>query len=291
MNARAIIEAESPKRALRQAAKQRIWPSEDYYINVIKDGERWEDGEFCPVGVRPDGSVFAFDGMYGVLADVGDAVNYRDNDPESEAASEHWMNVYEGGMFEAIRNGQISGTIDGIIGPRHWRLVYQSRDDRQSGMVWNPASVIPVEKGKAYGQPMVGEAENPKKALRRIRQRSDNEVFNVGWVEINVELSNGQRVRSRMPIGWIKWQDQVIVDLAVPGDPGLTKEQWLDVAQVVDYGLNEGANSADHHDFRDEDDGNPYMTRMYWKILGGQTNSELEYLALRHFFPEDFRDA
>lgn len=158
----ALAEAIDPKRALRQIRKAKVWPSDRYFIAIIRPHETWAEGEFCPVVVKPDGSCWPADGMYDLDNDVREAIHYHEGNPRSEAEMEKWMNHYEGTMLREIQAGKTSGIISGIIGPRSWRLVYLER----AASVRN---AIPVEPGKQYGPALQQEAIDPKRILRSLR--------------------------------------------------------------------------------------------------------------------------
>lgn len=125
MKARVLLD-NTVKRTLQQALQKlkaaRIPPSEDYYINIKKAGETWNDGEFCPIGVDEHGGTTQFDGMYDLANDAAIATGY--DGTANEEAYTAVMDAYEGKMHEDIRAGRTWGLIGGKIGIRAWRLVY-----------------------------------------------------------------------------------------------------------------------------------------------------------------------
>jgi hypothetical protein len=164
MNALQIIEAEDPKRVLRSItqseyprfnmdmSKPRIWPSNNYYINLAAPEEEWSEGEFCPILIRHDGSGEAMDGMYGLSQDVSAAVG-NIGGQGAEDAYVAGMDQYEAPLWAAIEKGITSGTLDGVVGPRKWRIVWSP--------VWSPdrpnlnlGHVVPVEANRKYGEPL-----------------------------------------------------------------------------------------------------------------------------------------
>lgn len=167
----AVAEAVDPKRLIRvqrtAELANRIWPGNNYYLNVAKPDEPWEEAEFCPVMVDEEGNCVLQDGMYGLDAELRDAVHYHEANPASEEELEKWLARYEGTMLQQVRNGVTSGTVNGIVGARRWRLVYIATQHQRA---WSPADTVQVQRGVEYGPRLsVREAIDPKGILQKLR--------------------------------------------------------------------------------------------------------------------------
>lgn len=148
MNSLAIIEAETPKGFFKKIPSTRIWDGREYWVNVAKPGEDWMQAEFCPCAVW-DNQLQMFDGMYGLLHDVSVALHYADGQgPEAEKRFEDSMNTYESAWHDNVLRGVTAGEVDGVAGPRRWRLVYWP-DQSQA----RPRAIMPVQvrAGVPYG--------------------------------------------------------------------------------------------------------------------------------------------
>ena len=152
----ALQETEDPKSVLRQLGSLKIWPSENYYLNTWKEGERWQDGEFCPGQVNEHNDFMQFDGMYGLTDMIYQALGVRDEPtPAQEEQFEAEDDRYMVPIHSAIKQGQTSGSANGIIGVLHWQLVYDaSRETPRDGHApfsnWT-SQLIPVKPGVDYG--------------------------------------------------------------------------------------------------------------------------------------------
>lgn len=111
----------------------------DYYLNVVKEGEDWKEGEFCPIRVFDHGNVQPTDGMYGLVDDVHEALTLRDGERSEEAMEDdvnEAMDAYEGTMLAAIGKGEVEGVIpSGLVGLRKWRVVVDTAN--QHGWQWD----------------------------------------------------------------------------------------------------------------------------------------------------------
>lgn len=149
--------SEDPKSLLRQHSARLIWPSENYVLNIWKDGERWQDGEFCPGQVNERGEFMQFDAMYNIENLVYQALGIQGDEPtpEQEASIEQGMAAYESAIFNAIEKGITSGSTSGIAGHFNWQLMYDPLQDGQAEQRQIEKISLdrfqPVVPGKAYG--------------------------------------------------------------------------------------------------------------------------------------------
>ncbi len=197
MRSQQIIEAEDPKTAMRlfgqsehpffstDPANPKIWPSDDYFINLAKPEEEWGVGEFCPILIRQDGSGEAMDGMYGLSQDVSIAVNY--GGAHNEDAYVAGMDQYEVPMWGAIEKGITSGILDGVVGPRRWRIVWHPDPHAQR---WSADRVVPVMANRKYGEQMV-RAEALESVERVLEGEDPKQVFH----KMLGAVSGGQNTR------------------------------------------------------------------------------------------------
>lgn len=118
--------------------RNRIKPGRDYYLNVAKLNEAWEEAEFCPVLIEENGASQQMDGMYGLYNDIYVHLNPRPI-PEDDEKVGNELAVYEGAMHEALSRGETEGVATGVIGPRRWRLVHY---DDSAHKQWNPNAVV-----------------------------------------------------------------------------------------------------------------------------------------------------
>ena len=218
-------EAEDPKHVLRSIAqekyprfsadisKPKIWASDDYFINLAKPEEEWAAGEFCPILIRQDGSGDAMDGMYGLSCDVSEVVG--ENNDDAYVAG---MDQYEGPIWSAIENGITSGTLDGIVGPRRWRIVYYPDAHRN----WNAANAVPVEANRQYGEQLgrdealevanrVLEGEDPKSVFRKMGGREN---------AVTVDMFRHNEAGTNEPAGQVMIRPNGEI---VPGTPNLER--------------------------------------------------------------------
>ncbi len=239
----AVAEAVDPKRVMRaMRPKPKIWPGNHYYLNVTANNEPWAEGEFCPVSVTHEGYCVLNDGMYGLEEDIMRAINYREGNANSEASLDKWARHYEGTMLDQVHKGITSGTISGIVGMRHWRLVYDPREDRTI-WTWTPGAMVQVKPGQEYGPPLQQEAVDPKRILKKlsmgefIKIRVYGNVMRqdgiarttVGWLEVN-GLGHTRNVDVTGIQGFNQeWVERIVRDLRrgkLGGNFGRTIHYW-----------------------------------------------------------------
>lgn len=146
-------EAEDPKSFLRRASSDKIWPSENYYINIWKPEENWKDGEFCPAQINDKNELMQFDALYGIVDEIYAAMGVE-GDPSAaeEQQFEQEYDKYGVPIYDSVKKGITSGTLDGILGPRNWQIVYAPpSDDRQAFDSWI-SGIVPVRPGEQYGE-------------------------------------------------------------------------------------------------------------------------------------------
>jgi len=160
-----VNEAEDPKKTFRSLPSTVIEPGDEYWLNVAKADEPWENGEFCPTLIAKRNEMRTLDGLYGLSNIVSDAVGYRgDMDDVHEDDYENGMEQYEAPMYDDVRRGVTSGQVNGVAGPIKWRLVYHEKPRWVAGQQsrsWNPQNVVQVEPGKRYGK-AYDAAKSPK---------------------------------------------------------------------------------------------------------------------------------
>lgn len=163
MNARSVIEAETPKGVLRAFSRGVIKPGRGYWLNIANADQPWEEGEFCPAEITPVNQLNTLDGLYGLTDDVIKAIKRTDPNFNYNRDEDRWvaeLDKYEEPMWSSIRRGVTSGTVNGIDGPKKWRLVFQ------------PGNAEPIQAapGADYPtEPLLGEAETPKSVFRQMR--------------------------------------------------------------------------------------------------------------------------
>jgi len=147
--ARDIIEAESPRSIIKRLPRLLPPGGEGYYLAIRKPPMMDDDQtEYVPVGIGDDGSVFPQDGEYGLLNDVEDALGFEQtfqrypNHPdlldftdEEEQVIADEMHRYTSKMYPNASKGQRSGRVDGVAGPREWRIVLWPREQTRPKVV------------------------------------------------------------------------------------------------------------------------------------------------------------
>lgn len=145
MNARTILEAETPKMFLVRTKPSVLKAGDDYYVGMSKPPFDYDNAGFCPFRLYSDGECDQLDGMYGLMSDIEDAIVSRVfrgptpvdlTDEESDRVSAAAA-AYLGPIHQAVKHGQSSGTVDGVAGPRAWQLVYWPRAQRSPKPVPN----------------------------------------------------------------------------------------------------------------------------------------------------------
>ena len=286
MKARQILEAITPKQALRDLSKRQICPGRGYWLNIVKVDEPWEEGEFCPAEISAGNRLTTPDGLYGLSGDVENALNldpnYHRNSSEGEDRFTHEMDAYETPIWAAVGRGITSGTVNGIDGPKKWQLVFQSYP---GGKAYATQFVDPkpVQPGVRYPVEPLPESDNPKRALRYIDRK-----VSLGEVLIYCLLNNGQAFKVVVPITWSKHGSLAMANLdrAKPSwtiGNLVSEEDWAFLMEVVEYGLNERCDTGDHPYLGDEHTGEDgiFIDEMRWQVVGSDIET-LENEASKH---------
>lgn len=163
-----LREAEDPKNALRQLSQRQIWPSDQYFLNLWPEGDRWQSGEFCPGQVNFKNEFMQFDGMYGLTDDVYNAIGVAGDEPTpaQEKQFEEEYNKYSEPIYSAIKRGETSGTVTGIAGTKKWQLLFAPHRGVHNWNSWIE-TVQPVKAGQRYGDRLKDEDDRSQWAAFR----------------------------------------------------------------------------------------------------------------------------
>lgn len=149
--------SEDPKSVFMSTKAKRIWPSENYYLNMWKEGSTWKDGDFTPCQINSSNELMTFDASYGLIYDIENALGIRVEPSEAEEKrfaqeeDKYWEPIHRD-----LKQGITSGTVDGVAGRRHWRIIYDPSKDynrRNHNIPFETWAnkVVPVEPGQEYG--------------------------------------------------------------------------------------------------------------------------------------------
>lgn len=128
MNARQIIEAESPKRFLRNAPRPLRKGKGWHLIIQTADGNRYDD---IPVEMSPGNFPETLDAPYNLAADVQNTIIslgldpgevMTPDDPNGDMRIELEMEKYWKPIYVGIAAGRTTGLTGGVAGVRHWYL-------------------------------------------------------------------------------------------------------------------------------------------------------------------------
>jgi hypothetical protein len=248
--ARTIIEAESPRSVLKRLPKPLPrGVDHDYYLAIRKPPMADDEAtEYVPIGVDENGRVFPQDGEYGLLNDVQDAMGlvaahqrypaYPEmlslTDEEEDRMGEE-VNRYTSQMYSQASKGILSGQVDGVAGPRAWRIVR-----------WPEGSA----------RPHVYEAVSPRELLksrfglqsvkivgRRWFQRTYGNTYHTADIYVNDKLVHTTPMQygygdQYMQTGWAWLENNGYIPKDSAGDP-----PWR-VAEKMGFDLSYYANDV-----------------------------------------------